>query len=51
MKTETTYFNSELEEGICPSCGDLTDEILIEDGRCVDCIQEEQFYDETMKGL
>lgn len=51
MKTETIYTPEELEWGICSCCGDETDEILIGDGRCIDCIEDEKFYDETMRGL
>ena len=43
MITETTYFPFELEHGVCSSCGEESDEILISDGRCVDCIEEEKF--------
>jgi hypothetical protein len=51
MTTETTYSRFELRSGKCPSCGELSNEILIEDGRCVDCIEEERFYEESMKGF
>ena len=51
MITETTYSESELEHGKCTSCDETSNEIVEWDGRCVDCIEEEKFYDETMKGL
>jgi hypothetical protein len=51
MITETTYSKFDLESGKCTCCADTTDEILIGDGRCIDCIEEEKFYEETMKGL
>lgn len=51
MITETTYSEIELEKGKCTCCGELSNEILIDDGRCIDCIEEEKFYDETMKEL
>jgi len=51
MIEETTYYQSELETGKCTSCSEQTNEILIDDGRCIDCIEEEKFYEETMKGL
>ena len=51
MITETTYSESELEHGKCTSCDETSDEIVWWDGRCVDCIEEEKFYHETMKGL
>ena len=49
MKTETTYSDFDIEKGKCTCCGDLSMEILIDDGRCVDCIEEEKFIDLTMK--
>ncbi|WP_395075350.1 hypothetical protein [Flavobacterium sp.] len=51
MKTETTYSDSDLDRGKCSCCGDISDEILIEDGRCIECIEEEIFYESTMRGL
>lgn len=51
MITETTYPEFELEKGKCTYCEKKSNEILIDDGRCVDCIEEEKFYNETMKGL
>jgi len=51
MKTVTTYTQFDLETGTCNSCGDESNEILIGDGRCIDCIESENFYEETMKGL
>lgn len=51
MITEKTYSEHDLEEGKCTSCGEQSSEILIGDGRCVDCIEAEAFYDETMKDL
>lgn len=51
MKTETVYSIDDLESGKCTSCDEKSDEILIDDGRCIDCIQEQMFFDETMKGL
>lgn len=47
MKHETVYLPSELEHGVCSVCGHESDEILIGDGRCVDCIESEKFYEET----
>jgi len=49
MTTETTYDSSDLESGKCKSCGDKTDEILIGDGRCIDCIEAQKFEDETYR--
>lgn len=49
MKTEITYSEFDLTNGICKSCGEKSNEILIEDGRCVDCIEADKFYIESMK--
>lgn len=49
MKTETTYVESDLEKGKCSCCGEKSAEILIDDGRCIDCIEEEKFFEKTMK--
>ena len=45
MKKTTTYHRSELKQGKCKYCSEISNEILIGDGRCVDCIQEEEFID------
>lgn len=46
-----TYHCNELKTGICSSCGEHSHEILIGDGRCLDCIETELFYEETMQGI
>jgi hypothetical protein len=51
MIEERTYEPRDLKKGKCPSCGEKSNEIVVEDGRCVDCIEAERFYDETMKGV
>lgn len=51
MITETNYSDFELKSGKCTSCSEKSDEILIGDGRCVDCIEEQKFFNETMKGV
>ena len=51
MATETTYSEFELDKGKCTCCSEISEEILIEDGRCIDCIEEQKFYDLTMQGL
>lgn len=50
MITERTYNPSELHHGVCSYCGDESDEIT-EEGICVDCVEAEKFYQETMEGL
>lgn len=49
MIEETIYQLTDLETGKCRCCGEQSDEILKGDGRCVDCIEEEKFFNETMK--
>ena len=49
-KVETTYSLIELKKGKCKCCGEMSNEILIEDGRCIDCIEEQAFFERTMKG-
>lgn len=48
MIEETIYLPCELEHGECRQCGEESDEILKGDGRCVDCIEADKFYEETM---
>ena len=50
MIKEIAYHPSELHHGVCSYCGDESDEIT-EHGLCVDCVEAEIFYQETMKGL
>lgn len=45
---ETIYSRHELRSGKCHSCGEYSDEILKGDGRCIDCIEAEKFYEMTM---
>lgn len=47
MIIETTY--SDLVHGVCEHCGCETDEIDPTTGWCVDCIEEERFYQESMR--
>lgn len=49
MKTEIIYSQSDLETGKCKSCSEQSSEILIGDGRCIDCIEEQKFFEATMK--
>ncbi len=51
MIEETIYDPSELTHGKCKCCGEESDEILKGDGRCIDCIEEEKFYNMTMQGV
>ena len=51
MITRTHYSFDDLESGECQSCSEESEEILINDGRCLDCIEEQKFFEETMKGL
>lgn len=45
---ETIYSRCDLRSGKCHSCGERSDEILKGDGRCIDCIEAEKFYEMTM---
>lgn len=49
MIQETIYNPNDLKRGKCRCYGELSNEILIGDGRCVECIEEEKFIEETMK--
>jgi len=51
MITEATYSPWELKHGRCTCCDEFSNEIVIDDGRCIDCIEEEKFFNETMKGV
>lgn len=53
MLTETTYTPADLHHGVCEWCGAESDEIVTtEDGeKCIDCIEAEKFYQETMRGI
>ena len=49
MITTTTYHRTELKRGKCKSCGEISNEILKSDGRCLDCIEEENFISAVEK--
>ena len=51
MIEETIYSQSDIEHGICSSCDEESDEILIGDGRCIDCIEDQKFFEKTMEGV
>lgn len=51
MIKNNTYHCHELTTGVCSSCGEQSHEILIGDGRCLDCIEADLFYEETMQGI
>jgi hypothetical protein len=51
MIEKKTYYPSELKKDKCKSCREISNEIVIGDGRCVDCIEEEKFFNETMKNI
>ena len=50
MITERTYHQEDLTFGVCTSCGEVSNEIVRGDGRCVECIEADIFYEETMNG-
>ena len=45
---ETIYSRCDLKSGKCRRCGKKSNEILKGDGRCIDCIEAEKFYEITM---
>ena len=49
MIIETTYSIDDLCHGICKRCGEESHEIDTRTGWCIDCIEEERFYQESMK--
>ena len=49
MIIETTYSPQYLVQGICKSCGEVSSEIDPISGMCIDCIEEERFYRESLK--
>lgn len=51
MITETIYSGDDLKKGKCTCCDEISNEILIGDDRCIDCIEEQAFFEETMKGV
>lgn len=51
MIIETTYSSYDLVYGICKRCGEESSEIDPTTGICIDYIEEERFYQETMRGL
>lgn len=54
MIKTTIYRRDELHSGTCDRCGSQSDEIIYsEDGSelCLDCIEDEIFYKETMEGI
>ena len=48
MMVETIYNPGDLERGTCSCCGEVSNELLIGDGRCIDCIESDKFYEKTM---
>ncbi len=49
MIEEKVYDDFDLESGIYTCYSEQSDEILIGDGKCIDCIEEIKFFEETMK--
>lgn len=47
MIHETIY--TELTHGVCEHCGKYSEEIDPNSGWCIDCIEEERFYQESMR--
>lgn len=51
MIETTNHSEFDLEKGTCTSCSEKSDEILKDDGRCIDCVEAQKFEDMTMQGL
>lgn len=54
MIEETIYTPADLHSGICEWCGEKSHELVYTDGGeevCVDCIECEKFYQETMTNV
>ena len=49
MIIETTYNQYDLMYGVCEHCGEESSEIDPTTGWCIDCIEEERFYQETIR--
>lgn len=51
MIQETIYHADDLHSGECEWCGEQSDELILFDDQhvCVDCIEEEEFIQATMK--
>lgn len=47
----TTYSPADLTSGVCSECGQESNEIVVDDGRCVDCVEADKFYHLTMDGI
>ena len=48
MIYEYTWEPWQLTYGVCMECGEYSAEIVIGDGRCIDCIDAERFYNDSM---
>ena len=54
MITENTYTEDDFHSGECDWCGDFSDRLIhTEAGEevCVDCYEDNEFYNQTMKGI
>lgn len=49
MICETIYGEGDLMHGICECCGEESDEIDVNTGICIDCLEEQKFYEMSMK--
>ena len=49
MIIEKTYSPNDLVHGICTRSGEESEDIDPRTGMCIDCIEEERFYYESMK--
>ena len=49
MIIETTYSIDDLTTGICERCGKESHTIDPNSGWCIDCIEEDRFYQESIR--
>ncbi|MFW6281281.1 MAG: hypothetical protein ACOC1O_00605 [bacterium] len=49
MEIIVEYRNKDLTSGTCTRCQEYSKEIIKVDGRCVDCFEEENFINKTLK--
>lgn len=45
-KTKKNWKSSQLEEGMCFKCGEYTDKIVKNDGRCIYCWEKDEMPDD-----
>jgi hypothetical protein len=49
MTEESKYLQENLYKGKCSECGTWSTALVKGDGRCIDCIEDEEFYNYQLK--